>query len=86
MESLEDRMALKKKREDCAGKMMQEKGDKMSKADMAFVKTFAKKDAMQSSDIPKEKAKQILKEGQIGGKPLTEKQKGLFGAAAGKGE
>ena len=46
-----------------------------------------KKDAGQpSTDIPKEKAKQILKEGEVEGKPLSEKQKGLFGSAAGKGE
>lgn len=35
------------------------------------------------ADISKEKAKIILKEGEIGGKPITKKQKGFFGARAG---
>ncbi len=42
------------------------------------------KKKLPSEDIPAAKARQILKEGEIGGKPLTKKQKGLFGAAAGK--
>lgn len=33
--------------------------------------------------VTKAKAKKILKEGQIGGKALTKKQKGFFGARAG---
>ena len=34
--------------------------------------------------VSPQKAKKILKEGEIGGKPLTEKQKGMFGAAVGR--
>jgi len=41
---------------------------------------------MPSKDIDPEKARKILKDGEIGGKPLTEAQKGMFGAAAGKEE
>lgn len=37
-----------------------------------------------SSKISPAKAKTILKEGSAKGKPLTKKQKGLFGAAAGR--
>lgn len=33
--------------------------------------------------ISREKARKILKHGEVGGKPLTKKQKGLFGARAG---
>ncbi len=33
--------------------------------------------------VTKEKAKKILREGRIRGKPLTKKQKGFFGARAG---
>lgn len=33
--------------------------------------------------LTKEKAKKILREGSIGGKKLTKKQKGFFGARAG---
>lgn len=33
-----------------------------------------------------EKAKQILRDGEIGGKPLTEKQRGMFGLIAGGGK
>lgn len=36
-----------------------------------------------NAHITIEKAKTILKEGNIGGKPLTPKQRGLFGARAG---
>ena len=42
--------------------------------------------AQPSSKIDSDKARQILREGQIGGKPLTEAQRGLFGAAAGRGK
>jgi len=65
-----------------------EKKDAGSMAKEAHKKNLeARKDAGQpSADIPKEKAKQILKEGEVKGKPLSEKQKGLFGSAAGKGE
>jgi len=73
-----------------AKEMLRTRGDKMTSSQKAFMKVIAnptgkRMDAsMPSMDIPAAKAKQILKEGQIGGKPLTEKQKGLFGAAAGK--
>lgn len=40
--------------------------------------------AMPSEDIDPAKAKTILTEGKTKGKPLTDKQEGLFGAAAGK--
>lgn len=33
--------------------------------------------------LTKAKAKKILEEGQIGGRPLTKKQRGFFGARAG---
>ena len=33
--------------------------------------------------VSKHKAGEILKHGEVGGKPLTEKQKGLFGAIRG---
>ena len=33
--------------------------------------------------VTKKKAKEILRHGEIGGKPLTKKQKGFFGARAG---
>jgi len=36
--------------------------------------------------MSKEKAKQILREGEIGGKAITEKQEGLFGLIAGGGK
>lgn len=39
-----------------------------------------------SRKISPGKAKKILKEGKARGKPLTKKQKGLFGAAAGRGK
>lgn len=42
------------------------------------------KKAQPSDDISPEKARQILKDGEANGKPLTEKQRGMFGAAAGK--
>ena len=35
------------------------------------------------ADLPsKEKARKILRDGQIGGKPLTDAQRGLFGVIA----
>lgn len=40
--------------------------------------------AQPSDDITPEKARQILKDGEVHGHPLTEKQRGMFGAAAGK--
>jgi len=83
--TIEERFKKKEEREDKAGKLLKEKGKEMNKAEKAFVGHFTKKDAGQSStDIPKEKAKQILKEGEVKGKPLTDPQKQLFGAAAGK--
>lgn len=35
------------------------------------------------SSVAPTKAKQILKDDEVGGKPLTEKQRGYFGARAG---
>ena len=40
--------------------------------------------AQPSDGIDPAKARQILKDGEANGKPLTEKQRGMFGAAAGK--
>ena len=40
--------------------------------------------ALPSDDISPEKAKEVLKDGEVHGHPLTEKQRGMFGAAAGK--
>lgn len=40
--------------------------------------------AKPSDDISPDKAKQILEDGEAHGKPLTDAQKGMFGAAAGK--
>lgn len=37
-----------------------------------------------TADISPTKAKQMLKEGTAKGKPLSEKQKGMFGAIAGQ--
>lgn len=37
-----------------------------------------------SADIDPEKAKQILRDGEVRGHPLTEAQRGMFGAAAGR--
>lgn len=39
-----------------------------------------------SADISPEKARRILKDGTVHGKPLTEAQRGMFGAAAGRGK
>lgn len=39
-----------------------------------------------SEDIDPKKAKKILEDKEVHGKPLTDKQEGLFGAAAGKEE
>lgn len=39
---------------------------------------------MPSENISPEKAKKILKDKEVKGHPLTEKQKGMFGAAAGR--
>ena len=33
--------------------------------------------------VTQKKAKEILRDGEVGGKPLTKKQKGFFGARAG---
>jgi len=38
-----------------------------------------------SSRIKSAKAKAILRDGEVHGKPLTKAQRGMFGAAAGKG-
>lgn len=57
-----------------------------------FVKGFGDDDKpeetyeMPSEDIDPQKARKILKDGEAQGKPLTEAQKGMFGAAAGKEE
>lgn len=43
-----------------------------------------KRKSRSKGSIPtKAKAKEILRHGEIGGKPLTKKQKGYFGARAG---
>lgn len=75
------RMEIKKKMQEKADCMLREKGDKMSRADKAFIQTFAsKKDAMpsQTSGISKEKAKKMLKDKTAHGKPLTEQQKKML--------
>lgn len=38
----------------------------------------------ETADVSPEKARKILKDGTVHGKPLTEKQRGMFGAIAGK--
>jgi len=38
---------------------------------------------MPKHGVSREKAKKILKDGEIRGKPLTKKQRGFFGARAG---
>ncbi len=38
----------------------------------------------ETADVSPEKAKKILEDGEIDGKPLTEVQRGMFGAIAGK--
>lgn len=43
---------------------------------------MAEKKGKPSVDISAQKAKKILKEGSVKGKPLTDKQKKMFGAAA----
>lgn len=43
-------------------------------------------EAQPSSDISPEKARQILKDGTVHGHPLTDKQRRMFGAAAGRGK
>lgn len=40
----------------------------------------------ESADVSPEKARQILSDGEVYGKPLTEAQRGLFGAIAGNGD
>ena len=47
-----------------------------------LVKNYAA--SQPSSDIPAAKAKKILEDGEVHGKPLTDKQRGMFGAAASK--
>jgi hypothetical protein len=39
-----------------------------------------------SRKIPVEKAREVLRHGEVHGKPLTRKQEKMFGAAAGRGE
>ena len=43
--TIEEQAKLKKERSDRGSKLLKEKGEKMSRADKAFVKTFVKKDA-----------------------------------------
>lgn len=45
-----------------------------------------KKLPSRTTELKPAKARQILKEGRAQGKPLTKKQKGFFGAVAGKGK
>ena len=42
----------------------------------------ARRQATRNRGLSKSKAKTILREGEIGGKALTKKQKGFFGARA----
>lgn len=44
---------------------------------------MAKHGAHKQGTVSKEKAKEILKHGEVHGKPLTEPQKGFMGARAG---
>ena len=74
-----------------AKQLLKEKNNRMTNAEKAFLGVISnptgksiRKDAQPSLDIPPEKAKQILREGTAKGKPLTEKQKDMFGAAAGR--
>ena len=55
-----------------------------AKHGMPLVKTFVAGAYMPGNPGPsKHKAKEMLKHGEVGGKKLTKKQKGLFGAIAG---
>jgi hypothetical protein len=45
---------------------------------------FQKEGGQPSDKVPADKAKQILKDGEVHGQPLTDAQKGMLGAAAGK--
>ena len=72
---------------DQAKQMLKEKGNMVTKAEKGFLGILAnptgkRMDQQPSSNISSEKAKQMLKEGEAHGKPLTEKQKGMLGAAA----
>ncbi len=49
-----------------------------------LAKPIEKEEKMPSEDIDPAKAKKIMGEGEIGGKPLSGKQEGMFGAAIGK--
>jgi len=50
---------------------------------MPHPKKREKRSRSKSSVPTKAKAKKILRHGEIGGKPLTKRQKGFFGARAG---
>ena len=45
--------------------------------------SYRKASSLKSSQPSKGKAKKMLKDGKAQGKPLSDKQKGLFGAIAG---
>ncbi len=84
--TLEAKEKKKGERSNKAKNLLKEKGGEMNKAEKDYVGHFVKKDGQPSSEISKEKAKKMLKEGEANGKPLSKKQKGMLGAAAGRGE
>jgi len=64
-----------------------EKEEKSLRNSMMRTKRLQYRVKSQPSDkVSPKKAEQILKEGEANGKPLTDKQRGMFGAAAGKGK
>lgn len=54
------------------------------KKKVAIKQQKSKESGQPSAKISPQKAKKMLKEGMAHGKPLTQKQKGMLGAAAGK--
>ena len=48
------------------------------------IRSVYKRKSQPSSNVSPEKAREILKDGSVHGHPLTEKQRGMFGAAAGR--
>jgi hypothetical protein len=51
---------------------------------MAYTKASKKRKPSAKTKLTAAKAKKMLKDGTAQGKPLTKKQKGFFGAVAGK--
>lgn len=79
-ESAKEKEHRKDKMSGIAKETLKQRGGQMNEAEKAFVGHFVKRD-----EVSSQKAKKILKEGEIEGKPLTKKQEGFFGARAGEG-